>query len=363
MENEPRGGGPARKKRRRKHPDDEKWAQAGKKFFILGYGVFRAVFYGLVIFYVTGAIYYDGPGPAGSVVNIVLAVAWVILVVAVLWWGRGTWRRLLAFIFLVAVAMVPWTLICASNDKNWKPEFGETGRAIIDGDRLTFLNFRNFDYDKDGREIVRWEDKTVHFSNLRGLDYFHDAFGGDVLAHPILSFDFGPDGHVCLSIETRQEVHEDFSAVGGLFKLYELQYLFGSEEDFIRVRTNVRHEPVYLYKSRHSVEQARAILDESVTTLNDLADHARFYNVLWSNCTTSIRAQTPAERRGRFDWRMLINGRLDEYLYEKGVFVDGGLSFEELRSAARVNNAAAAAAVDQDPNFSARIREDRVGFP
>ena len=43
------------------------------------------------------------------------------------------------------------------------------------------------------------------------MDHFHVPFGGDLIAHPILSFDFGPDGHEALSVETRREVGEAFT--------------------------------------------------------------------------------------------------------------------------------------------------------
>jgi len=64
---------------------------------------------------------------------------------------------------------------------------------------------RNFDYLADHTIVESLESRTVHPSKLRGLDYVNDALGGDLTAHPMLSFDFGSKGHVVLSIETRRE--------------------------------------------------------------------------------------------------------------------------------------------------------------
>lgn len=46
---------------------------------------------------------------------------------------------------------------------------------------------------------------------------------GDLLAHPMLCFDFGEDGRVVLSGETRREVGEPFSAFGGFYKMFVLR--------------------------------------------------------------------------------------------------------------------------------------------
>ncbi|MEE4114124.1 MAG: hypothetical protein V2I40_14995, partial [Desulfobacteraceae bacterium] len=56
----------------------------------------------------------------------------------------------------------------------------------------------------------------------------------------------------------------------------------------------------------------------------------------------------------RLDWRILANGRLDELLYARDS-VDTRLPLAELRR--RSDITARARAADQDPRFSARIRE------
>jgi hypothetical protein len=306
-----------------------------------------------------GAIYFDGPaGPGNS--SKVLAIAWAVttLVLVIRGWGGG--RRLTVWLACFAVVLVPWLLIPASNDRDWKAEWAKTPWAEIDGDTITFHNFRNFDYGHDGSVTERWETRTVRLSNLRGVDYFHDAFGGNNWAHPMLSYDFGPDGHILVSIETRREADESFSQLGGLYKMFELQYLFGDERDFIRVRTNIREEPVYLYRMDFPMTKVRDLFLDSVRTLNDLKKRPRWYNVITNNCTTSYWAQTPTERRSPLDIRVLINGELDQLMYERGSFLMDDLPFAELREKAFINEAAQAA--HEDPEFSKRIREGRLGF-
>ena len=60
-----------------------------------------------------------------------------------------------------------------------------------------------------------------------------------------------------------------------------------------------------------------------------------------------------------FDWRILLNGKADETIYERGGFV-GDLPFTEMKSQVLINKRAMAA--DLDAEFSKRIREGLPGF-
>jgi hypothetical protein len=255
--------------------------------------------------------------------------------------------------------IIPWSYIKPSNEKRWDQGFEKTGYVTIDDDLVVFHQFRDFDYTKDGVVSPLWKTRRVRLSKLQGLDLFYDRFLGNIMAHPILSFDFGEDGHICLSIETRREEGEKFSPLGGLYKTYELQYIFASEEDVVRVRTNIRNEPVFLYKSTIGKKQLHALFLSLVDVQNMLHDQPQFYHIINANCTTSIRQQIPKDRRSKFDIRMLINGMLDEYLYEKRSIVTDGLSYSNLKKRCHINKVALEA--HNDPHFSMRVREGRPG--
>jgi hypothetical protein len=55
-----------------------------------------------------------------------------------------------------------------------------------------------------------------------------------------------------------------------------------------------------------------------------------------------------------WSWKILLNGKLDEFLYAIGA-VRGDLPFAALRARGHVNDRARAA--ERDPDFSRRIRE------
>jgi hypothetical protein len=61
-----------------------------------------------------------------------------------------------------------------------------------------------------------------------------------------------------------------------------------------------------------------------------------------------------------WDWRLLLNGKGDELMYERHTILSDGLPFAELKRRARINPAAAAA--NAEPRFSGKIREGRPGM-
>ncbi len=195
------------------------------------------------------------------------------------------------------------------------------------------------------------------------MDVFITYWGSPWIAHPIVSFDFGNQGYVAMSVETRKEVGESYSAVRGFFRYYELIYTIGDERDMVRLRTNYREgEEVYLYHTRVTPEQARNIFLDYLARANRMRDHPEWYNALTNNCTTNIAPHVANSRSGkvRWDWRILLNGKGDEMMYERGDLA-GNLPFAELKQSAHINPAAHKAGSSLD--FSRLIREGRSGFP
>ena len=242
-----------------------------------------------------------------------------------------------------------------SNERNWSPEYARPPWAETESDRVIIHNFRNCDYRTETDFTPRWETKTVHLSKIRGSDFFMDYWGSPHIAHTLVSFDFGDEGRVCTSIETRRERGEVYSAVRGFFRQFELYYVFGDERDLIRLRTNYREEEVYLYPMvKMTPETTRILFLAYLRAANDLRSRPRWYNAATSNCTTNIAGNAEACGAPRmWDWRILVNGHLDEYLYERGT-IPHSLPFAETRARSRITPQA----LDHGaaPDFSDLIR-------
>jgi Domain of unknown function (DUF4105) len=300
------------------------------------------------------ALYFAAPGP--SWLQITLASVFLAGTVIILVWLRPFRLSLVIWAVALGVILFWWSTLQPTNDADWQPDVTRLPWGEVDGDRLTIHNLRNADYRTEEDYTVRYEDRSYDLSKLRGLDLFMIYWGSPLIAHTIMSWQFDSGPPLAISIETRKKVGQEYSAVEGFFKQYELIYVVADERDVIRLRANYRGEEVYLYRLKTPIPQARALLLDYVQSMNELRNHPQFYNALTDNCTTAIRRHVNHVDPGapHFDWRLIVNGYGDELMYERGN-VDTRLSFAELRARSRVNTKAKAA--DQDPAFSIRIRE------
>jgi hypothetical protein len=99
---------------------------------------------------------------------------------------------------------------------------------------------------------------------------------------------------------------------------------------------------------------ARGLFLEYMNKVDALYAKPEWYNAATSNCTTNIRTHAKLYAEDSpWDWRFLVNGHLDQLLWERGR-IDASLPFEEARARAYVNPLAQA--TDGADDFSERIR-------
>src|ERR1700736_6338862 len=305
-----------------------------------------------------GALWFDFPF---SALRRPLAVAFGLGAIAALAFLRPRWRAQLAVAGAIALVAIWELTIRPSNTGDWQSDVAEAPYVEIDGDRVVIHNFRNFDYFSKTDFRPRWETKTVQLSNLRTVDFFTNFWGPKLICHTFVSFDFGPDGYVCISVETRMTKGQGYSAIAGLYRQYELYYVIGDERDIVRLRTNYRLEDVYLYRLIPATpERSRALFLDYIRTANELHERPQWYNELTSNCTSNVRLHLKTIASAPpWDWQLLVNRSGDKHAYELGA-LDTSLPFAELKRLSHIN--ARARAADRDPAFSSRIRDGLPGI-
>jgi hypothetical protein len=305
------------------------------------------------------ALWIDGPASRGLAGALVGALALACL--AALWLVRPYSRKIVTLLLLALAVTAWWLRIPASNDRDWLPDVARPARATISGNRVTIENVRNFAYRTETDFDANWETRTYDLDKLRGVDLFVSFWGPTLYAHTIMAWEFEDSPPLAISIETRKEKGESYSALLGFFRQYELYYVVADERDVIGVRDRLRGEHTYLYRLAAPVPAARTLLLDYLGEVNSLADKAAWYNALTQNCTTSIRNRViHAGGHLPLDWRLLANGYLEELLYERGS-IDHSMPLAELRKRSEVTERAIAAGVS--PDFSARIREGLPGYP
>ena len=289
-----------------------------------------------------------------------LSIIFALGTVAELLVVRPRRRAVFGSLVIIAGLLLWWLSIPPSHDRDWQPDVAVLSSATFDGDRVTIHNIRNNDYRSETDYTVRYYDKTFQLSMLRTVDLFLSYWGSPLIAHTIMSFGFEGEGYVAVSIETRKEKGEEYSAIKGFFKEYELIYVVADERDLVRLRTNYRVEDVYLYRLKGSAETSRNLLLAYLRDINQLTEHPAWYNALTENCTTAIyRLVRPYAVRSWWSWKLFVNGYLDELAYDNGA-VDRSLPFADMKTRSYINERAVAA--DDAPDFSQKIRAELPGI-
>ncbi len=330
------------------------WLRAGLRLLVFFAGGAVLV---LLTAWAAAACYFDVRtpwlrAPLGGLYLLAVLAIWVVVK------RRG--RAVLATLAAVGCVLTWWLSLRPSNDRHWQPDVAVLPSAEVDGHRVTVHRIRNCEYRTPTDFDVRHYDRTFDLDDLRAVDLFMVYWGSPHMAHTMVSFGFRDGAYLCFSIETRKELGEDYSAVKGLFRQFELTYVAADERDVVRLRTNYREgEDVYLFRLNATPEQARKFFLSYIATMNELVREPRWYNAVTDNCTLGIRLQRAVSDRAPWDWRMLVNGHADALLYERKMIATT-LPLPEAKRLAYVNPRARAARAEED--FSQAIRNGLPGF-
>lgn len=301
-----------------------------------------------------GALYYSPIQPE----SLRFAIAYGFLAgvpLAVLIRRSRKWTVILPLIGFLCVLGYEWQVQPKTN-AHYPPEVAQTAYAEFNGDRVTLHNIRNSDYRTVDDFDVRWETREYDLKDIRTLDVYVNYWGMDAIAHVFVSFGFADGRYLAVSIEYRPEVGESYGTFNGLFKQYEIIYVWADERDIARLRTNYRKEDVYLYRTTLTPDQVRRLFMSMLEKTNQLHEKPEFYNTVTQSCTNTIGNHVIQAKI--FDlpfWkRKILTGTVDRRLYEQGILETKGKPFPELRVQSKIN--AKGQAADQDPDFSKKIR-------
>lgn len=193
---------------------------------------------------------------------------------------------LLAFLVLRHLSLKP------SNERDWVAENRRMAFAEFDGDEVTLRNVRDFDWRSTRDFDERWTDWTFRPSEVTGiwlvLEYFDPKRKS--IAHTLMSFEFEDGRRLACSIEVRREVGETYHPIKGMFRQYELLYVWTTEGDSIGVRARCRRkskthlfEGVVLGEDSH-----RKLLESFLRRTNALHEKPEWYHSITNTCTTNI---------------------------------------------------------------------------
>ncbi len=267
--------------------------------------------------------------------------------------------RTVARISVIAIAayLALVLVLRPSNNRDWSRDTERTATAVITHDSVDIANVRNASYRSTTDYDVRWENRRYDLRKLESVWFVVEPFSDwRGPAHTFLSFGFGNDEYIAISVEIRKEKGESFSPVGGLLRQYELIYVIGDEHDLIGLRANYRHDDVYLYKMRATPEQVRELFVSMLERANRVAANPEFYNTLNNTCTTNIveHINRLVPDRIPLSYKTLLPAYSDELAFDLDL-IDTSLPRNSFRAAHKINDMAKRHANDTD--FSKAIRD------
>lgn len=267
-------------------------------------------------------------------------------------------RAFLVLVILLAPVHLWWATLTPPTMRDWSPDVARQVTGVIEGDILTLTDVREFKWHSPDDATPVWTTRQFDLTTMRSTDLFLSYWAGPEMAHVVLSFGFENGEYIAWSVEVRRVTGGAFSPIADLFKANTLAIVAAVETDVIGVRSNLRGEDVQLFRLRWMPDTARALLEEYVRQANALADQPKWYNSLTTNCTTVIFQMMSAIGDGQmFDWRMIVNGYLPNYAYDRKT-LNTEFSLSELRERGKISERAKAAGLER--TFSSQIR---IGVP
>jgi len=305
----------------------------------------------VVVAWTAGALFYDVCRASKFAWSLVFL--WLASVSCLFLVWQPLWKPFLLTLSVFGLFLLWWRSQKPSNHRNWNSNFSNLARIEIEGDAVTIHNVRNTEYRSLQDFTTHYETRTKRLSNLVGVDVVITYWGSSWICHPMLVFDFGPEGRICISIEVRYRQDQKYGFLPSLYRQQEICYVFCDERDAILKRSKYsENHDVYLYRLSAENDEIQKVFLEYVVSANDLAERPRWYNGLTTNCTTSIYRQRA--REVDWDWRWLFNGQLDQMIYDRGR-LDTSLPFEELKQKSWVNEIANHAPAE---NFGDTLRRE-----
>jgi hypothetical protein len=259
--------------------------------------------------------------PLGPILSKSLIVLWGILSCAV--FGLFFCRNipalkvlLLLYLCSFGSALAVYFSLAARNDRPWQADVARVFDYQQHGSYIQLHNVRNFTWRSEQDYDARWETRHYDLNQLQGMDLILSYWSLPQIAHTLLSFRFNDGQVLSFSIETRKEQAEQFSSLGGFFRLYELAFVAADEKDIVYTRSNIRHEQVYIYPIKAPKAELQALFLSYLKQGQALQQSPRWYNTLLSNCTTLVFEMAHTIHPIPLDYRILLSGLLPDYFYQ-----------------------------------------------
>ncbi len=209
-------------------------------------------------------------------------------VVKVVW--RGVRRALRRAGYATLLVLLVWLVVVGRRvprtDRLWADDVAQLAEVAIDGDTLRVKNLRSGGL--RGADFV-WEDETYDLREIESMWFGVDEFiGQPAFAHGMLHWVWRDGRSVTVSVEARKEQGEEYSAWQGLWRNYELTYVWADTADMLDLRVNDRAAQLRLHPLRLNSLTPRAVLEGFAAQTNTVHTEGAWYHSVLHNCTNEL---------------------------------------------------------------------------
>jgi hypothetical protein len=230
----------------------------------------------------------------------------------------------------VFVAGVVTGSVLSAMDPSLDREWDEDVRVLSSVEMLAdgairLASVRDWRYTREAVVSKHYFAARFDPADVTGLWLYEQELGfGGRIAHTFLVFEF-PESYgnarwLGLSVETRREIGETYSLVGGVMRKFEVTHMWATEEDLVTRRVEFLDYPLTRYRVTVPDEYFGRVFEQFAEETRVLATAPRWYNTLTTNCTSSLVAYVNEVRADAIPWNysLVFTGRADTYLAELG---------------------------------------------
>ena len=250
---------------------------------------------------------------------------------------RGLRIAAVALSIAVAVPTVSCLIRRPSGTRPWRIEQSKSPTVSIRANQVVISDARRFNWRTEQDFDAEWFDATYDLSKLDRLAFYYVPLNPSSIAHVFVSFGFGRDEWLAVSVEARRRPGEDYKLTGAFLRRYELIYIIGKESDIVGKRAWGERVPVYCWPVKIETAALRRFFLATMNRANEVAGRPEVYGVFANTCATNVALN--AQRAGsgvHLNLDILLSGRMDRLAYAMGVF-DTALAFDDAKAAARVD--------------------------
>ena len=233
-------------------------------------------------------------------------------------------------ILLILLIFAFWCIIRhlslkPSNDRSWVNDNKEMATAEFEEGSVTIRNVRDFKWRSSKDFDEHWIDMKIELDSVSKIWFILEYFDPSrrQMAHTILSFEMNDGTRIACSIEVRREEGERYHPIRGLFKQYELIYVWATERDVVGVRTRCRKNSVtHLFEAVVlGPGNERKMLESYLRRTNKLSERPEWYNTITNTCTTNIVKHVNEVYPGRVPraFAILLPGLSPRLLHRKNL--------------------------------------------